>query len=379
MPGSTLERLAWRLAGVLVLLLLPTLATAHKASDSYLVVGAARDDQVSVRWDIALRDLDLALDLDRDGDRVLRWGELRTQLDIITHHATRALALIGSDTRPCALSLKADGLETRSDGTYLVLGGRATCPGGLQAIDYRFLAGRDPTHRGLLRRDGGEATSVRPLDPRAGPQALQAAGGIHIGAFFGQGVHHILIGYDHLLFLMCLLLPALLRRGEDGWRFDDDARCALRRAALTVSLFTAAHSITLALAALGLVRLPPGLVEAAIAASIIVAACCNLRPGRRGHEPWLAFGFGLVHGFGFAGVLDGLSLPPGDFALALAAFNLGVEAGQLGAVALGLAVVFALPRRDWLAPRLMPAGSIAAMAIGAMWLIERLADGAVGV
>ncbi|MCB1886086.1 MAG: HupE/UreJ family protein [Rhodocyclaceae bacterium] len=372
MPASMADCRAWHLACLLWLVLLPSLATAHKASDSYLVLTAGPGEAQTLRWDLALRDLDLALDLDRDGDRVLRWGELRPQLDAIAAHAADSLALLAAGGQPCALTLTPRGLEARSDGNYLVLAGDAACPGGLQGIDYRFLASRDPTHRGLLRQDDGGATSVRPLDPNAGPQALAAAGESHFTAFVGEGVHHILIGTDHLLFLLCLLLPAIIHRQPGGWRLAPRPRAALGRVLVTVSLFTLAHSITLALAALGLVRLPPALVEAAIAASIVVAAAGNLRSSSRLHAPWLAFGFGLIHGFGFANVLDGLALPPGQFATALLAFNLGVEAGQLAVVALAVAVVFGLPWRARLVPHLMPAGSLAAMAIGGWWLVERL-------
>ena len=147
---------------------------------------------------------------------------------------------------------------------------------------------------------------------------------------------------------------------------------------VTVSLFTLAHSITLALATLGLVRLPPAWVEAAIAASIVLAAGLALRGQGQRREAWLAFAFGLVHGFGFANVLVGLELPAGAFALALAGFNLGVEAGQLLVVGLALGVFFALPGRGRLAPRLMPVGALAAMGLGGVWLVERLMAAGLG-
>ncbi|MCB1909727.1 MAG: HupE/UreJ family protein [Rhodocyclaceae bacterium] len=361
-------------ATILVLvLLLPAIALAHKVSDSYLTIGPVRDGEAELRWDIALRDLDLALDLDADGDRRLRWGELRARLPEIMAHAAAALAF---DQGECPVAFHTLGIETRSDGNYLAMGAPLRCPaGGPTSVGYRLLGDLDPTHRGLLRIDRGDGTTAAlSLDPNGGEQRLPTAGGSGLAAFFADGLDHILIGYDHLLFLLCLMLPAVLRRGRDGWRLVDAPRDALLPLLKTVTLFTIAHSVTLALASLEIVRLPPRWVEAAIAVSIVLAAVHNLRPRWPGAEPALAFGFGLVHGFGFANVLAGLSLPPSGFALALLGFNLGVEAGQLLVVATATLVLLTLGGRRHVARVLMPTASFAAIAIGGIWAVERVFD-----
>ena len=138
-----------------------------------------------------------------------------------------------------------------------------------------------------------------------------------------HGIEHILLGFDHLLFVLALIL--IVR--------------SLRVLLITITAFTIAHSITLALATLGVVHVPGPPVEAMIALSILLLACEILRV-RRGEEsstarwPWLvAFAFGLLHGFGFAGALTELGLPQGDIPLALFAFNVGVELGQLAFIA----------------------------------------------
>ncbi|MCB1915859.1 MAG: HupE/UreJ family protein [Rhodocyclaceae bacterium] len=359
------------MAALLLLLLLPAIAWAHKASDSYLTIGPLRDGEATLRWDIALRDLELALALDADDDRRLRWGELRPRLPEIVAHAGAALQINRGE---CPLALRALGIEPRSDGNYLALGARLRCPGGaLRSIDYRLLGALDPTHRGLLRieRADGEIAAWS-LDPNGETRALAAAGGAGVASFFGDGLAHILIGYDHLLFLLCLMLPALLRREAAGWRPVASAREALVPLLKTITLFTLAHSVTLALASFEIVHLPARWVEAAIAISIVLAALHNLWPRRPGGEPALAFGFGLVHGFGFANVLAGMSLPPTDFALALLGFNLGVEAGQLLVVAIATMLLLALARYRRIARVLMPAASFAAIGIGGLWAIERL-------
>jgi hydrogenase/urease accessory protein HupE len=174
------------------------------------------------------------------------------------------------------------------------------------------------------------------------------------------GVTHILMGWDHLLFVIALVL--LVRR---GWAV-----------AKAVTAFTVAHSLTLAGVTLGLVGLPQAPVEALIALSIVFLAAELMRDGPSVtlRYPWgIAFAFGLVHGFGFAGALKEIGLPEGEVPAALLAFNLGVEAGQLlvvGAVLAALAAVTRLSR-----PALAPMLRLSAYAIGitaSYWLIDRV-------
>ena len=174
------------------------------------------------------------------------------------------------------------------------------------------------------------------------------------------GVEHILAGWDHLLFVIALVL--LVRR---GWAV-----------AGAVTAFTVAHSLTLAGVTLGLVGLPGPPVEAVIALSIVFLAA-ELVSGKDSfarRRPWLvAFAFGLVHGFGFAGALTEIGLPEGEVPAALVAFNLGVEAGQLMVVGTVLAILAAT--RRLVTPALAPATRFASYAIGvtaSYWLIDRL-------
>lgn len=182
------------------------------------------------------------------------------------------------------------------------------------------------------------------------------------------GVEHILGGLDHLLFVLCLIF---LVRGVG----------ALVK---TVTAFTIAHSMTLGAATLGFVNVPPGPVEALIALSIVLLAAEIALQGRRGvaaRRPWIiAFAFGLLHGFGFAGALSNVGLPEADIPLALLAFNVGVEIGQLVFVAVALAFIAALRaisssdfRWDgqWATPRI--ATIYAVGGVSSYWLIDRVA------
>jgi hypothetical protein len=139
-----------------------------------------------------------------------------------------------------------------------------------------------------------------------------------------------------------------------------------------VTSFTVAHSITLSLAALGIVALPSRLVESAIAASVVVAALNNLRPVVEGRRWMVAFGFGLIHGFGFASVLTELGLPRDALVLALVGFNVGVEIGQLAIVALFLPLAYSLRRSRFYRRAVMTGGSIVIAAVAATWLAERV-------
>ncbi|WP_370868594.1 HupE/UreJ family protein [Undibacterium sp.] len=186
-----------------------------------------------------------------------------------------------------------------------------------------------------------------------------------------HGIWHIWIGFDHILFLLSLLLPAVLVLKMGKW----DAASSFKAAAIDVlkivTAFTLAHSITLTLAALNVLTLPTRLVESAIAASVILAALNNLFPLFQGRRWMVAFAFGLIHGFGFASVLADLGLPQSALVLALLGFNLSVEIGQLIIVAGFLPLAYLL-RRHWLYQRaILQVGSGLIILIALVWFIER--------
>src|SRR5262249_51800960 len=147
--------------------------------------------------------------------------------------------------------------------------------------------------------------------------------------FIYEGIWHIWLGFDHVLFLLALLLPAVLVRVDGHWHAAGTFSSVCWNVVSIVTAFTVAHSITLSLAALDVVRLPSHLVESTIAASVVLAGLGNLYPRMIGRRWLVAFGFGLIHGFGFAAVLTDLGLPQHSLLLSLISFNVGVEIGQL--------------------------------------------------
>ncbi|MEO8526265.1 MAG: HupE/UreJ family protein [Caldimonas sp.] len=381
------RRIAGRVFVAIGLVVVAGSAGAHKSSDSYLQLDAA-PRQLAVRWDIALRDLDIALDLDTDGDGKLTWGEVKSAWPRIESYAMAHLSIVDCELRPVER-----GLERRNDGTYAVLHLVSNCTLAAQpAIAYSLFAEVDPTHRGIAKiQRPGEPLVLSVLDPsRPATAGAASTGSAANGAgqgtasgdssapsrwqFLGEGIRHILGGYDHVLFLLCLLLPAVMRRTPEGWRPVDRLSQAILPVVGIVSAFTIAHSITLTLAALKLVSLPSSFIEPAIAVTIVLAALDNIWPIFPVRRIVVTFFFGLIHGFGFASVLAELNLPTADFAWALLQFNVGLEMGQLMVVVVTTAVLFNL--RGWSRYRtvVIRSGSLLAMSIAGLWFIERTAN-----
>jgi hypothetical protein len=168
------------------------------------------------------------------------------------------------------------------------------------------------------------------------------------------------------------LLPAVLLWGAAGWRPADSFRQAFWDVLRIVTAFTVAHSITLSLATLGLVALPSRWVEAAIALSVVLAALNNVWPLVHSRRWAVAFCFGLIHGFGFASVLQDLGLPREALVLALVGFNLGVEVGQLAIVAVFLPLAFAARRTNFYRSGVLVGGSLLIACVAGVWLAERV-------
>jgi hydrogenase/urease accessory protein HupE len=246
-----------------------------------------------------------------------------------------------------ARTVEADGVE---------LSAPLRCPAGAArwSLDFDNFAALAPGHRMYVEVDGNPVGMLS-----ADSQAVQfgpAASRLGIAAsFLWLGVEHIATGYDHLLFLLALLVVAR----------------SLRQMLTVVTGFTVAHSITLSLAATGVFTLSPSLVEPAIAASIAFVGLENLLHPTIRRRVLLTFVLGLVHGFGFAGLLAELGLPQGNLAVALVSFNGGVELGQAAICLLLLPLLLRMRRWPVWERRGVPALSIAVALFGIYWLIER--------
>jgi hypothetical protein len=360
-------------------LLVAAPAAAHKPSDSYLAVQVA-DGRVTGQWDIALRDLDFAIGLDADGNGEITWGELRARHGDIAAYALARLA-VQADGAACPLQAAGEQqVDTHTDGAYTVLRFSAACPTPPQQqlqLTYSLFADIDPQHRGLLRLEALGNTRTAIFSPENAAQRFDLAAPdawVQFRDYVVEGVWHIWIGFDHILFLVSLLLPGVLVWQLARWQPVGSFRAAFVDVLKIVTAFTVAHSITLSLATLGLVSLPSRLVESAIAASVVLAALNNVRPLFQGRRWTVAFVFGLIHGFGFASVLADLGLPQGALVLALVGFNIGVELGQLAIVAVFLPLAFALRRTVFYRRVVLLGGSLLIAALAAVWFVERAFD-----
>ena len=355
---------------LLFLLLWSSAAWAHQSSEAYLnyrVDGTA----IEQRLDIALRDLDRDLALDADGDGSLSWGEVRTRWPDIEALADAGLRFTADGAACTRLDRAAPQLDDHSDGRHAVLVSHWRCAASVHelAIDYRLFATTDAGHRGLARRVGAAGEPLV-LVPGAGPQrlGLDSRG---FGGFVVEGMAHIASGLDHVLFLVTLLLVAVWRRDGAGWAPRHSARNAVTETLKLVTAFTLAHSVTLGLAASGVIDPPAALIESLIALTVLLAALDNLRPFVPGPR-WSMVGlFGLVHGVGFAGPLKDLGLRGAELVLPLLGFNLGVELGQLAVVALLLPLALALRSARAYRRWIVPGGSSAVAALALVWCVER--------
>jgi len=346
-------------------LAVPSVAAAHMGSTKALEVTPNEvGAQVSAR--IEATDVALALGLGRtlDASQVSQHGAL------LEGWLTRGLTM-HSDAGPC----RADAEGVALEGDRVVARLQMRCP-STASLSLRddTLFDDDPEHEVFVTVNGasGSSTHVLRAETRSvvidnAPSARSTA-----SAFVREGIVHLLTGYDHLLFLLSLILIAGLTARRDG------LRDAAKDIGWLVTAFTLGHSISLCAAALGWVALPMQWVEATIAASIIVVAGLNLArpeapsPKTLRTRNLLAAGFGLVHGFGFSSVLADVGLPQAHRVLALLSFNVGIELGQVACVLALLGPLALWARRPSYTRYGVQAGSLAIALCGCMWLVERL-------
>ena len=357
-------------------ILCAALAQAHDTGSSYLKL-TVQQREILGRWEIFLHDLDEALTLDTNGDQIVSALELQSRQQAINEYAAAHLKIVADGAaKVIRVTLADPALEAASNGTNVILRlfiAETPRPAVLE-VDYRLFFDIKPLHRGLLALECGGRTRTAMFSPDRPTQRFDLAArgpGREFLAFGWEGLWHIWIGFDHILFLLALLLPSVLVREANRWVPAAGFRIAFFNVFKIVTAFTIAHSITLSLATLKLIVLPARWVESAIAASVLLAALNNLRPFFGGRVWLVAFGFGLVHGFGFAGALMELGLPPDALALALVGFNLGVEAGQLAIVTVFLPLACGLRASRIYPALLLQTGSLLIALLAGVWLIER--------
>jgi len=353
---------------------------SHTTSDSYLNINLS-EQQSSISWSIAVRDLEFAVGLDVDEDKNITWAEVLQRKQVIEAYVLSRLSLYTVSNQlkqSCHFDNKQLLVDDKSDGAYLVFDIVSPCLNQVldskYVLDYQLMFDIDKNHRGLvLINDGKESISLvaSPDNHTFSFNNNSATLMLVFTNYVIEGVWHILIGLDHILFLLALLLPAVLVYQNGQWQQRENIQGSFVSILKIVTAFTLAHSITLSLSILKIVQLPSQLVEVVIAVTVLLTCIHTLKPIFQ-HALWkLAFIFGLIHGFGFANVLLDLGLEKSALALSLFGFNVGVELGQLFIVCAFVLFASVVHRYWWYRIVVFRGGITVTAILSSVWIIER--------
>jgi hydrogenase/urease accessory protein HupE len=271
-------------------------------------------------------------------------------------------------------------LDELDSNKYLHFDFKVTCQENIEVLELRYslLFDKDSMHKAYvnIRANGNRHNTLFSEDKLEVLVDLKETSiWSTFYEFVKQGIIHIFIGIDHILFLVALLLPSVLFMREKKWHPNSSLKSTLANVLKIVTAFTVAHSITLTLTILGFISLPSWIVEASIAFSVILAGLNNIT-GTIEKRLWiLVFIFGLIHGMGFASVLMDLELQESSLLTALLGFNLGVEFGQIAIVSLLVPFIYLLRNQKWYVPLVLYFGSFLIVLMGSVWLWERVLEG----
>ena len=356
-------------------------AQAHSSSNSYIIFSTQNQASV-LRADINFRDVDLVFDLDQNKDGKVSWGETLAKTAEIQAWLEQGIQL-NTTSQKCSLTQMNMKASDHADGTYLSVEWAVACLGAAQEgptglkLRYSLMFDQDNLHRALVKIDLPDSQSSAILSPERPEVSLTKANDslTHVLArYLIEGVWHIWIGVDHILFLLSLLILAFLeptRKSVIHWPAVKNVKTSVLDVLTVVTAFTLAHSITLGLTIFKWLEPSADFIEPVIALSVVAAALNNLL-GWAALRRWqLAFAFGLVHGFGFANVLLDLGLPSDQLAIALGGFNLGVELGQIAIVLVFLPLAWTLRHTIFYRWVVVVGGSLAIAALGLIWTLQR--------
>ena len=376
-PSTAEAQLTARVAPILAA------ADAHAVGQSYIFL-RVYDDSLMVTLELTVKDLQQRLNLGWNPSSVTKADVERNLAPIRTYVESHFLLRTANGVlTPQFRGFDMLMLEV-TDFVLLkyVITGTRGIPNALTST-YDVMFDLDPDHRNFFVIEHNWKTGTFKSDAIAGvfsPDQPSITIDLSTSstwrgfvAMIRQGVWHIWIGLDHILFLVALALPAVMVRTAGRWTPVESFRKALYAIVGIVTFFTLAHSVTLSLAALDVITLPSRFVESVIAGSIVVAAWANLMPRLGIREAALAFAFGLFHGFGFATVLGDLGLGREHMVLSLLGFNIGVELGQLAIICALFPLLFLL-RKTTAYGWIMRGGSLALIGLASIWLVERAFD-----
>ena len=368
---------------ILFCLLLISNATAHSPGQSYLFL-KIYDRAIETRVEITVKDLNQALGLDLPSNRNAKAEDIAPHLDQIKDYIDKNLT-ISANQQDYDLKYQKFDLFRTKFAQFAAFDYRVD---NLQEIpekfgvDYRVLLDIKPKHKNLVviahnwKTGTFDNESIVSLifTSNSQKQTLDLSASTLWNGFLSVvklGFLHIWEGIDHILFLIALILPAVLRREDLRWHPVESFRPALIYVVKVATAFTIAHSITLALATFQIVEIPSRLVESVIAASIAIAAVDIIYPIFREKIWFVIFGFGLFHGFGFASVLVELGIVQEHALLSLFGFNLGIELGQIAIIAIVFPILYLFRQQRFYTKFVLKLGAAFLFVVALYWLTER--------
>jgi hypothetical protein len=373
-----LMRLCW----LLLLASFTCSIQAHQMSTGYLNLDLSTYQEQSIQGQLQLRwfDVDSQIKLDNNLDGQLQWQEVVSQKDQILQFVEANLSFQANQQR-CVLTMP-EGLQadTHFDEGYLSVALITDCKSKNiddLVIKYTGVFAQDPEHKLIINLTGigsdktGIASQVISVDQQQVNIDLQSSDWFSVlSSYVYQGIVHIFIGTDHILFLVVLVLTSVLIYQNGKWIPKLNNSQVVKDTAWVTTAFTLAHSVTLSATALGWIVPSSRWVEFGIALSIVLTALNNLWPLVT-RLSLITFGFGLLHGMGFASVLGELGLSEQHTLLSILAFNIGVEAGQLMILLALLPVLFFCRSKQWYPKYGLKLGSIIIGIIAINWSIQR--------
>ena len=362
-------------------------ALAHNLGQSYVYL-QIREETISARVELPIKELSEVLDLTFSAEKKLRTEDIDPHLEQIKAYVDNHLTL-DCASQACDLVFQDYGFLNTTFAQFLLLDysleGFQTLPDAID-VTYDAILEQKPQHTNMLLveenwRTGtfnNESNALLIFNRPGQTQTLDlSSGSIWQGfsAIVYLGILHIVEGIDHVLFLVALLLPSVLRRQDSSqWRPVGKFSTAFVYIIKIATAFTIAHSITLGLATLQIVQMPSRVVESIIAASIGLAAVDIFYPIFRGQSWFVIFAFGLFHGFGFADVLADLGVTSQHALLSLFGFNLGVEIGQLAIIAVIFPLLYLLRKQKLYPGFVMKPGALLLGVMSVYWFVERAFD-----
>jgi len=351
--------------------LLTNPADAHQVSTAYLNLQGTSSDSIQVQYQIRLVDLVPDIELDLDGNHEITWAEVKASRVAINDWLTERV-VISQPASQCV----SDGepklqMDEHFSAPYLVVEWSIICGLGQPLnLHYQGVFEHHPEHKLIVSYHLNDLSNSRILTQDKPQLDIQPDGSNHwdtFKEFTVQGVIHILIGWDHILFLLTLLLSAVLVNPSGK---KHSVRQPWWQVVGLVTAFTLSHSVTLVLTAMDVLSVSSRWVELIIAFTVAIAALNNIKPFI-GKMVAVTFVFGLVHGMGFAGVLGELGLPAEMKWLPVLAFNLGVELGQLLLVLLMFPVLLWINSHSRHAHKVFKTLSVVILLMALVWMVQR--------